>query len=77
MQSRVLRANREIDLTRMRSIFSGPAVLQQALEVLTFFCRGAGNRFIGVQPGEFPFHLGLDVTRIVLRLRGEGVQLIR
>ena len=75
-QSFVFRAKREMLLTRMRSIFSFPAILHHALKIFALFNRRAGDALIGVNIDHFPIRIAGDQFRIVLILHAVGIELI-
>ncbi len=55
MLSSVLRAKREMDFVRIRSIFFFFTVLNHLVKSVTLFCMDAGDTVVGINPGQFPF----------------------
>ena len=52
------------------------AVGKQALKIIPLVGCGAGDRFIRIQPCEFPFFFRPNVTGVIVYLGGKGIQLV-
>ena len=64
----MLRANRDTDLVRMRSILPFKAFSDHVLEALAVFGGGGGNAFISVDASKFPIGAGLNMGGVIVDL---------
>ena len=54
---------------------SAPALADQLVELVPFFHAGAGDAFVGVDPGEFPVGFPIDAVGIIPHLCFVAVEL--
>ena len=52
-----------------------PAVSQHPLEVIPLFSGGAGNTLVGINLGQFPMIMGIDIVIIMILLCRKAVEL--
>lgn len=72
----MFRANRETDLTMMRSTLPFLAVGYQPIQLVPLFHLGSRDAFIGINVDELIFGMLLGIVAVVADLCGEGMELV-